>query len=60
MPAHPGLDDDATVGGEQTAAAERGPAAPERRTTAPRTTPPFGRRTWFDARLPRGAQNLVD
>jgi hypothetical protein len=57
---HPGLDDYATVGGEQTAAAECGPASPERRTTAPRTTPPSGRRTWFDARLPRGAQNLVD
>jgi hypothetical protein len=60
MADHPGLDDDATVGGEQTAAAECGPASPERRTAAPRTTPRSGRRTWFDARLSRGAQNLVD
>jgi hypothetical protein len=26
----------------------------------PRTTPPSGRRTWFNTRLPPGAQNLVD
>jgi hypothetical protein len=30
MPDHPGLDDDATIGGEQTAAAECGAASPER------------------------------
>jgi hypothetical protein len=60
MPDHPGLDDDATIGGEQTAAAECGAASPERRAAAPRTTPLSGRRTWFDTRLPLGAQNLAD
>jgi hypothetical protein len=34
MADHPGLDDDATVGGEQTAAGERGAASPERRAAA--------------------------
>jgi hypothetical protein len=32
---HPGLDDDATIGGEQTAAAECGTASTERRAAAP-------------------------
>ena len=44
----------------RTAAAECGAASPERQAAAPRTTPPSGPRTWFDARLSRGAQNLVD
>jgi hypothetical protein len=36
---HPGLDDDATVGGEQTAAGERGATSPERRAGCPRDHP---------------------
>jgi hypothetical protein len=39
MADHPGLDDGATVGGEQTAAGERGAASPERRAAA--TGPPI-------------------
>jgi hypothetical protein len=35
MADHPGLDDDATVGGEQTAAGERGAASPEAAATGP-------------------------
>jgi hypothetical protein len=38
MADHPGLDDDAAFGVEQTAAAERGTTSPERRVTV-RSTP---------------------
>jgi hypothetical protein len=43
MADHPGLDDDATLGAEQTAAAERGTTSPERRSAAQRPSPPSGR-----------------
>jgi hypothetical protein len=60
MADRPGLDDDATIGGEQTAAAESGPASLERQAAVPRTNPSAGRRTWFGTWLPPGAQNPVD
>jgi hypothetical protein len=42
---HPSLDDHAALGGEEPAAAERGPAAPERQSAVPLGTPAPGGRT---------------
>jgi hypothetical protein len=49
------LDDDAAFGGEQTAAAKRGTAAPERRVAVRSAPSPSGRRTGF----PHGTQHLA-
>ena len=56
---HPRLDDDAALGGEESAAAEHGPAAPERRSAVPRGPPAPGGRTFMTG-FPHGAQHLVD
>jgi len=56
---HPGLQDDAALGGEQTAAAECGTASPEPRVAKPGRPPP-GRVPSFMTGLPGGAQHLVD
>jgi hypothetical protein len=60
MADHPGLDDGATVGGEQTAAGERGGGLARTPSGCHGTTPPCGRRIWSNTRLLPGAQNLVD
>jgi hypothetical protein len=55
MADHPGLDDGATVSGEQTAAGERPNAK-----RLPRDHPSLRHRIWSDTRLLPGAQNRVD
>jgi hypothetical protein len=58
MVERPGLDGDATVGGEQTAAGSAVRPRPNAE-RLPRAPPPSGRRIWSDTRLLPRAQNLV-